>query len=319
MKRIMSGAAALFLILFLPLSAQAAHLVPVGALVGIRVRSEAVTVAAFDDLLGGGAREAGVKIGDRLLEVGGVRIREASEVADALGDGDSVLLTLIRGSKKYQIEVPLRQTEQGPRLGLYLRQGVSGIGTVTWYDPATGTFGALGHGVSGGDGTVVPLWDGEIFDAELMDLRRGTPGSPGQLRGEASEELCRGTLFSNAPQGVFGKATRPWEGEAIETAAYEEISLGEATILTTVSGDAPREYEIEILKVYPRDRADGRDLLIRITDPDLLWTTGGIIQGMSGSPIIQDGKLVGAVTHVLVNDPTTGYGIFIENMLEAAS
>ena len=165
---------------------------------------------------------------------------------------------------------------------------------------------------------MVPLWDGAVFDAELTDLCRGKPGSPGQLRGATSEELHRGTLLRNSPQGVFGKADRPWEGEAIETAAYEEISLGEATILTTVSGDAPREYEIEILKVYPRDRADGRDLLIRITDPDLLQTTGGIIQGMSGSPIIQAGKLVGAVTHVLVNDPTTGYGIFIENMLEAA-
>ena len=318
MKRIMSAAAALFLILFLPLSAQAAQLVPVGALVGIQVRSEAVTVAAFDDLLGGGAREAGVKIGDRLREVGGVRIREASEVASALGDGDTVLLTLIRGSKKYQIEVPLRQTDQGPKLGLYLRQGVSGIGTVTWYDPASGTFGALGHGVSGSDGTVVPLWDGAVFDADLTEVRRGKSGEPGQLRGEVSDSLRRGTLFCNTPQGVFGKADRPWEGEALETAAYEEISTGKATILTTVSGASPREHEVEIQKIYPRDRADGRNFLIRVTDPDLLQTTGGIIQGMSGSPIIQDGKLVGAVTHVLVNDPTRGYGIFIENMLDAA-
>ena len=318
MKRIMSGAAALLLILVIPLSAQAAQLVPVGALVGIRVRGEAVTVVAFDDLLGGGARDAGVKIGDRLLEVNGQRIREAADVAGALGSGDTVPLTLIRGSKKFRVDVPLRQTEQGPKLGLYLRQGVSGIGTVTWYDPDSGTFGALGHGVSGSDGTIVPLWDGEVFDAELTDLCRGEPGRPGQLRGETSEGLRRGSLFCNSPQGVFGKADRPWEGEPLETAAYDQIREGKAAILTTVSGAAPREYEVQIQKIYPEDRADGRNFLIRITDPDLLKTTGGIIQGMSGSPIIQDGRLVGAVTHVLVNDPTRGYGIFIENMLDAA-
>jgi len=319
MKRIMSGVAALFLILFLPLSAEAARLVPVGALVGIQVRSEAVTVVAFDELLGGGAREAGVKIGDRLLEVNGRRIREASDVTDALGSGESVPLTLIRGSIKIETEVPLQQTDRGPKLGLYLRQGISGIGTVTWYDPDSGAFGALGHGVSGSDGVVVPLWDGAVFDADLTDLCPGKPGEPGQLRGETSAELRRGKLFRNTPQGVFGTADRPWEGEPLETASYEEIRQGGAIIRTTVSGAGPRDHEIEILKIYPRDRADGRNFLIRITDPDLLQTTGGIIQGMSGSPIIQDGKLVGAVTHVLVNDPTRGYGIFIENMLDAAS
>ena len=318
MKRIMSGVAALLLISFLPLSAKAARLVPVGELVGIQVRSEAVTVVAFDDVLGGGVRDAGVKIGDRLLEVNGQRIREATDVPPALG-GETAELTLIRGSKKLEIQVPLQQTDQGPRLGLYLRQGISGIGTVTWYDPDSGAFGALGHGVSGSDGTIVPLWDGAVFDADLTSLCRGKPGEPGQLRGETSPDLRRGTLLRNTPQGVFGKVERPWEGEPVDTASYEEVCQGPATVRTTVSGGAPREYAIEILKIYPRDRADGRNFLIRITDPELLQTTGGIIQGMSGSPIIQDGKLVGAVTHVLVNDPTTGYGIFIENMLDAAS
>lgn len=319
MKRIISGAAALLLILILPFSAEAARLVPVGALVGIQVRCEAVTVAAFDETLGGTVRDAGVKIGDRLLEVNGLKIREATDVTPSLGSGETARLTLIRGSKKIEVEVPLQQTESGPKLGLYLRQGISGIGTVTWYDPDSGAFGALGHGVSGSDGVVIPLWDGAVFDADLTAVCRGKAGTPGQLRGETSPEQRRGTLFRNSPQGVFGTADRPWEGEVLETAAYEEIRQGPATIRTTVSGAGPREHEIEILKIYPRDRADGRNFLIRITDPDLLQTTGGIIQGMSGSPIIQNGKLVGAVTHVLVNDPTTGYGIFIENMLTAAS
>ena len=316
MKRIMSGVAALLLIWSLPFSAKAARLVPVGELVGIHVRSEAVTVVAFDDVLGGAVREAGVKIGDRLLEVNGLKIREATDVPPAL-TGETAKLTLIRGSKKLEIQVPLQQTDQGPRLGLYLRQGISGIGTVTWYDPDSGAFGALGHGVSGGDGAIVPLWDGAVYDADLTSVCRGKPGTPGQLRGETSPDLRRGSLRRNTPQGVFGNAERPWEGEPVDTAVYEDICPGPATIRATVSG-APREYAIEILKIYPKDRSDGRNFLIQITDPDLLQTTGGIIQGMSGSPIIQDGKLVGAVTHVLVNDPTRGYGIFIENMLDAA-
>ena len=319
MKRIVCGAAALLIVFLLPLSAEAAKLIPVGALVGIRVRTEAVTVVAFDDGLGSGARDAGIRIGDRLLEVNGCRIREASDVAQVLGEGDRATLTLIRGSRKLRVEVPLRQTDQGPRLGIFLRQGVSGIGTVTWFDPATGAFGALGHGVSGSDGAIVPLWDGAVFDADLTDVCRGKPGAPGQLRGETSQERLRGTLFRNTPQGIFGRADRPWEGEPLETAAFEEIRQGPATVLTTVSGAGPREHSVEILKIYPKDRADGRNFLLKVTDPALLQTTGGIIQGMSGSPIIQDGKLVGAVTHVLVNDPTTGYGIFIEKMLDAAA
>ena len=128
-----------------------------------------------------------------------------------------------------------------------------------------------------------------------------------------------GTLEKNTPQGVFGKASRPWLGQPLPAADFDEVTTGNAVILSTVSGDTPQEYSVEILKIYPQDRPDGRNFLLQITDPDLLETTGGIVQGMSGSPIIQDGKLIGAVTHVLVNDPTTGYGIFIENMLDAAA
>ena len=318
MKRIISGVAALLLMIVLPLSAEAAKLVPVGKLIGLQLRTEAITVAAFDDVLGTGAKEAGLQIGDRLLEINGKRIQEAAEVAKLLDGVEQAELTIIRGSKKLTIQVPVQQTPEGQKLGIYLRQGISGIGTVTWYDPDSGTFGALGHGVSGNDGVILPMVDGSAFDAELGSVRRGASGDPGQLRGETSPERLRGTLYKNTPQGVFGRTDRPWEGQWLETAEYEEIMIGDAAIRSTVRGGEPRDYSVEILKIYPKDRPDGRNFLIRVTDPELLKTTGGIIQGMSGSPIIQDGKLVGAVTHVLVNDPTRGYGIFIENMLEAA-
>ena len=150
-----------------------------------------------------------------------------------------------------------------------------------------------------------------------MFREKGTSGTPGQLKGEAGQSL--GPLLKNTPQGVFGKSQIPFSGEALPTASYEDIHPGPAAIRSTVSSAGVREYSVEILKIYPQDRKDGRNFLLHITDPQLLQTTGGIVQGMSGSPIIQDGKLVGAVTHVLVNDPTRGYGIFIKNMLDAAA
>jgi stage IV sporulation protein B len=292
--------------------------VPVGELVGIHVRSEAVTVVAFDEVLGGGVRDAGVKIGDRLLEVNGRRIREVSEVPDALGSGERVRLTLVRGSKKLEAEVPLQQTDDGPKLGLYLRQGISGIGTVTWYDPDSGAFGALGHGVSTPKGSLLAMTSGNAYHARIQSVLRGKSGEPGQLRGASDAAFPCGEFFRNTPQGVFGITRERWLGEPLPVAGHEEMHPGPATIRSTVSGSSVQEYSVEILKIYPKDRSDNRNLLIRITDPILLNTTGGIVQGMSGSPIIQDGKLVGAVTHVLVNDPTRGYGIFIENMLDAA-
>ena len=185
----------LLLMIILPLSAEAAKLIPVGKLVGLQLRTEAITVAAFDDVLGAGAKEAGLQIGDRLLEINGKRIQEAAEVAKLLDGAAQAELTIVRGSKKLTIQVPLQQTPEGQKLGIYLRQGISGIGTVTWYDPDSGTFGALGHGVSGNEGVILPMVDGSAFDAELGAVRRGVSGDPGQLRGETSPERLRGTLY----------------------------------------------------------------------------------------------------------------------------
>jgi stage IV sporulation protein B len=204
-------------------------------------------------------------------------------------------------------------------LGVYLRQGVTDIGTVTWYDPDSGRFGALGHGVNGSDGCLVDMTGGNAYRAGVQSVKRGRAGQPGQLIGTVTEPDPLGILEKNTVQGVFGYCDAGWLGSACPVAEKEEIQTGPAVILSTVRDKTPREYSVEILKIYAGDREDGRNMLIRVTDPELLAATGGIVQGMSGSPIIQDGKLVGAVTHVLVNDPTTGYGIFIENMLDAAS
>lgn len=322
MKRIFRAAvAAAVLMMILPVTARAERfLIPVGRVIGIQLQSGSVTVAAFDDALGATAREAGLRIGDEILKIDEQPVTCARDVRVMLEQsGSAVLLTIRRGSKISTVSVELTESDGQPRLGVYLRQGIAGIGTVTWYDPATKMFGTLGHGVSDGKGNLLKMTSGQAYDAEILSVTRGKCGDPGQLKGSADTGNICGTLLRNTAQGVFGTTDRGWPGTAIPTAAYDEIKAGPAMILSSVDNRGPREYSVEILKIYPEDRSDCRNILIRITDPELLAATGGIVQGMSGSPIIQDGKLVGAVTHVLVNSPDTGYGIFIENMLDAAS
>lgn len=321
MKRVLrSVVLSAMLFTALPLQAQAAELlIPVGKLIGLQLKNDAVTVVAYDDTCSGAARDGGLKIGDQIIQVNGQRISSAEEVRAAVSScGEDLELTVRRGKHVSTLRVAPEQTDSGKRLGVYLRQGIAGIGTVTFYDPDTKIFGTLGHGVSDAGGELLQMTAGNAYEASLVSVKKGKSGEPGQLKGSASD-LPFASLLRNTPQGVFGKARVGWQGQAMPTAAYEEIKTGPAVIRCQVSGDRVQEYSVEILKIYPQSRPDGRNFLLRITDRDLLDTTGGIVQGMSGSPLIQDGKLIGAVTHVLVNDPTMGYGIFIENMLEAAS
>ena len=321
MKRMINLiAAAVISLSLLPGRAFAAELlVPVGEVIGLELSDDSVTVAAFDDASGSAARDAGLQIGDEILTIDGLTIDSAEDVRRALAhcDGD-IDLCISRSGKHHHLTLTPRSTEDGLRLGIYLRQGIAGIGTVTYYDPDTGRFGALGHGVSCPQGRLQKMTRGSAYSGRILSVKKGTCGHPGQLRGTADPSLPIGTLKKNTPQGVFGIAKPGWLGQPLPVASSNEVTTGAAVILSTVSDGDPREYSVEILKIYPKDRPDCRNLLLKVTDPALLDTTGGIVQGMSGSPIIQDGKLVGAVTHVLVNDPTTGYGIFIENMLDAA-
>ena len=313
--------AAVLCLYALPIDAMAAdYLIPVGQVVGLELRNDTVSVAAFDDLLGGAARSAGLKIGDEIIDIDGKTIDNAEDVRLALERSDGqVRLRILRDEKEQQLSLTPQITTDGPRLGVYLRQGITGIGTVTWYDPATGAFGTLGHGVNNAQGELVEMTSGKAYSASVLSVKQGKCGEPGQLRGGVDGQQALGDLKKNTQRGVFGSTDTPWDGEAMEVAACNEIRTGAATIRSTISGKEVREYSVEILKIYPEKRQEGRNMLIRVTDPALLQATGGIVQGMSGSPILQDGKLVGAVTHVLVNDPTTGYGIFIENMLDAAA
>ena len=294
-------------------------LVPVGQVIGLELYNDTVTVVAFDDCIRTG-RDAGLQIGDEIRKIDGCSIETAEDVRRALQSSDgSVDMTVARSGKERQLHLEPEITDEGPKLGVFLRQGITGIGTVTWYDPETGSFATLGHAVGDSKGKLLKMTRGSAYPAKVMSVQKGKSGAPGQLKGALNTDVLLGQLTDNTASGVFGNAPGGWKGQAVEVGSCEEVRTGSATIRSTVSDGAPQEYSVEIIKLYPKSRADGRNMLIKVTDPELLAVTGGIVQGMSGSPIIQDGKLVGAVTHVLVNDPTTGYGIFIENMLDAAA
>ncbi len=268
----------------LPVQAWAAELlIPVGEIIGLQLCDSTVTVAAYDDALGQSAKDAGLKIGDEIVEIDGAAIACAEDVRTALSGGGEVELTVRRGSKLNTLYLTPEQTEDGPRLGVYLRQGIAGIGTVTFYDPDTGIFGTLGHGVSNAKGTLLQMTRGFAYDAQILSVKKGKSGDPGQLKGCTYAVSAFGTLLRNTPQGVFGITKLGWSGQRVPVADYAEIHTGAAAIRSTVNGHNSQEYSVEILKIYPEDRADGRNFLIKITDPALLSATGGIVQGMGVS------------------------------------
>ena len=320
MKRHISRLSIFFVLLtLLPVRTLAAqHLVPVGQVIGLQLYNDTVTVAAYDDVLGGAAKAAGLKIGDRIVKINDMSITSAEDVRSALDSGgEEFHLTVSRGGKQRALTLTPTQTKDGPRMGVFLRQGIAGIGTVTWYDPDTGAFGALGHGVCDSTG-LLNMTRGSAYEASVTEVKKGKSGDPGQLKGTARSLEPIAPLLRNTAQGVFGVTTRGWRGEALPVAEYSQIHTGTASIRAQTCGQV-QEYSVEILKIYPQTRSDCRNFLLKVTDPELIRTTGGIVQGMSGSPIIQDGQMIGAVTHVLVNDPTVGYGIYIQNMLDAAA
>ncbi len=294
-------------------------LIPGGELIGLELQDNTVTVVAFEEN-NSPAKAAGVQEGDRILRVDNTPIHCVADIRTALSRSDGqVDIDLLRGKKTRSVSVCPAATDDGPKLGVYLKQGTTGVGTVTYYDPEDDSFAALGHGVNTPNGNLLQMTEGTVYPARVRSVKKGAIGAPGQLVGGLTDPKPNGKLSKNTNQGVFGSVAALSSAEPLPVAKPDEVRTGSATIRSTVDGDSLKEYSVEILKIYPGGSQRNRNMLLKVTDPTLLATTGGIVQGMSGSPIIQDGKLVGAVTHVLVNDPTTGYGIFIENMLDAAA
>ena len=289
------------------------YLIPGGDVFGIKLKENYITVNSSKS-------GSPFKSGDKIVSVNGKEIMAADDISEALSKNQSATakVVIIRGGEKISLTV-VPECEDGKyKLGLTLRELACGIGTLTFIDPQTGAFGGLGHGVCESEsGSLVEMKSGEVCGAILGAVKRGEAGCPGELSGVLNKKHL-GVINCNTSSGVFGVLSSPDRSrEALPIGYKSDVKLGEAEIISTIKNGKKETYKIEIYELDPNS-SGSKSFKIRVTDPTLIALTGGIVRGMSGSPIIQDGKLVGAVTHVMVADPTEGYGIFIENMLNAA-
>ena len=303
------------------------YVVPSGDIIGLRMFTEGVMIVATDsvDSRKGSvnpSKSAGLEIGDVIMLIDGVKIESSAQV-DALvatSQGKTLNLGYTRDGNYFTTTITpsYSESEERYKTGLWIRDSAAGIGTMTFYEKSTGFFACLGHAVCDIDtGEVLPLSDGDIVDAVISGCVKGKAGQAGELCGNFRSNSL-GSVFINNSCGVFGYLNSANRSEKeIPIALKSEIKTGSAQIISTVESGCKAYYDIEIEKLSPDDKND-RNMIIRIKDAELIEKTGGIVQGMSGSPIIQDGRLVGAVTHVFLNDPTRGYGIFAETMLRSA-
>ena len=264
-----------------------------------------------------------IQSGDYICEIDGKVLTGKRQLMQLVREnqGEPMELQVIRHQETIKLEMTPVETEDGSyKLGIWVRDNIQGIGTLTYVEP-NGTFGALGHGISDADtGERLEISDGDLYRADILSIRKGTAGTPGELRGVINyrEENRIGTICGNSQYGIRGQMEPGKYTESmkkIPTGLKQEIQTGKAEIRCDI-GDGIREYQCEILEIDSNARDTNKCFVLRITDDDLLSRTGGIVQGMSGSPVLQNGKLIGAITHVFVNDSTKGYGIFIENMLQ---
>ncbi len=303
--------------------AEDGQVIPLGEAFGIKLFTDGVIVASLSDIYTTGgiccpAAEAGLRAGDYLIEADGMTIGSNSDLAAYIGQsqGQSVTFRVRRGEKEFETTVTPVFGEGAFRTGMWVRDSAAGVGTLTFYDPNTGMFAGLGHGICDADaGSVMTLKTGEPAAITLCGIVKGQRGEPGQLRGYFSSDESMGRLLANNETGVYGTLDSPKEGTPMDVLSRDEVKPGPVEILASIDGSGPRLYSAEIKKVNPADQPT-KNLVISVTDKRLLESTGGIVQGMSGAPILQGGKLCGAVTHVFMDDPTMGYGIFAETMLE---
>lgn len=293
---------------------------------GVKLFSDGALVVAFSDrytALGSEnpAKAAGLRLGDLIVSAGGREVRSNDDLTAAIraADGRPLPVVYRRGGAQYTAElVPVKDEQGDYKAGVWVRDSGAGIGTMSFIDPAHGTFAGLGHSISDADtGADLTLLSGEIVPVTITGCIRGAAGSPGELRGEFSAAPA-GTVLANDTAGVYGQYSGSQTGHSMPVANLQEVIPGDAELWTTVQGTTAQPYKVKIERVTMTGSDPNRNLLIRVTDARLLEATGGIVQGMSGSPIVQNGRLAAVLTHVLVNDPTSGYAIFAATMLEKA-
>ena len=299
--------------------------IPSGEAIGVKLYTDGVFVVdagTVSDSCGNEfspAKKAGIVKGDRIVSANGVPVTDTDSLKRLINSGNgNVTLTVMR--KDAALEIPIEaiySNDKGSYLiGLWVRDSAAGIGTLTFYNPQNSTFAALGHGVCDCDTDILLLSrDGWVGDCRIKGVVKSKNGTPGELLGEFSTETI-GKVVSNTGSGLYGKAAKIPDSAPVPVAARFEVQEGAAQFLCDIDGTGARAYDIEITKISHNAKLSGKNFVFRVCDPELTEKTGGIVQGMSGSPILQNGKLVGAVTHVFVNDSCRGYGIFAENMLD---
>lgn len=301
--------------------------IPLGNTIGLKLYTEGVLVVGMSEIEGEKPYEnAGIKEGDRIIKIDKEKILNTEDLVQTVNSsqGKEVQITYIKedtNEEKVTNILPAKTKDNEYKLGLWVRDAAAGVGTLTFYEPDSKMFAALGHGITDIDtGSLVTIANGELVSSNIVSITKGEKGNPGEIRGSIEGEAKLGDISKNTSFGIFGKISNKTRLEInqneIEVLARNEIKQGKAQIICELEEGKKKTYEIEIQKIYTANNRDNKSMLIKVTDKELLEKTGGIIQGMSGSPIIQNGKFVGAVTHVLVNDPTTGYAVFADMMLK---
>lgn len=303
--------------------------VPLGNTIGLKLYSSGVLVIGLTEIEGLKPYEnSGIEEGDLITCVDNQRITSTDELVECVNNskGKIIDITYIRDGQEYTTQIePIITVNNEYKLGLWVRDGAAGIGTITYYEPTTEKFAALGHGIIDADTEkLISVESGEVVTTNIIDIQKGQEGVPGQIKGTVTSGQTVGKVFTNTQFGIYGKLTNKSmlniiEENSLEVATRDEIKEGKAKVILTLEDGIRKEYNIEITKIYKNNNTDNRSMLIKVKDERLLNLTGGIVQGMSGAPIIQNGKFIGAVTHVFINNPTEGYAVFGDLMIKTSN
>ena len=300
--------------------------IPMGNAIGMKLYTDGVLVVGMSEIEGKKPYEnSGIKEGDRIVQIDKNEISNTEQLMEAVNkcNGNEVSVKYIRDEKTITTSItPVKNGNNQYKIGLWVRDAAAGVGTLTFYEPSSEMFGTLGHGILDIDTSgLIKIANGELVTTNILSITKGKKGEPGEIRGSIESGYTIGSITKNTNFGVFGKLNKTsyintQKSDEIEVALRDEIKTEDAQIICELENGKKQYYNIKIQKVFTNNNKDNKSMLIKITDEKLLEKTGGIIQGMSGAPIIQNGKFIGAVTHVLVNDPTMGYGVFADIMLK---
>lgn len=300
-------------------------IIPVGSIAGLKLYTNGVLVVGMSEIEGEKPYEhTGIEEGDTILKINNDMVNSTDDLIQKvnMSKGNEIKVQYIHDNQSKECSIKPVAVKNEYKIGLWVRDSAAGVGTVTFYEPATQKFGALGHGITDIDtGELIDIASGEFVSANILNIKKGENGNPGKIQGTIEEQDTIGNIDKNTQFGIYGKMKNISnlnidKSKEMEVALRDEIKLGKATILCSLYNRKVEEYEIEIKKIYKENNYNNKSMEIKITDEKLIEKTGGIIQGMSGSPIIQNGKFIGAVTHVLVNSSTEGYAIFGDLMIK---